>query len=66
MSNLEDVFLKINQEFAPDLFGDLKSIENSIDNKKPNEVLKYSIGGSDNTASYKTATKSALASDDST
>ena len=34
MSNLEDVFLKINQEFAPDLFGDLKSIENSIDNKK--------------------------------
>ena len=25
MSNLEDVFLKINQEFAPDLFGDLKN-----------------------------------------
>lgn len=24
MSNLEDVFLKINQEFAPDLFGGLK------------------------------------------
>lgn len=24
MSNLEDVFLKINQEFAPELFGDLK------------------------------------------
>ena len=24
MSNLEDVFLKINQEVAPDLFGDLK------------------------------------------
>ena len=24
MSNLEDVFLKINQEYAPDLFGDLK------------------------------------------
>jgi len=24
MSNLEDVFLKINQEFEPDLFGDLK------------------------------------------
>ena len=24
MTNLEDVFLKINQEFAPDLFGDLK------------------------------------------
>ena len=29
MSNLEDVFLKINQEFAPDLFGDLKSFDNS-------------------------------------
>ena len=27
MSNLEDVFLKINQEFAPDLFGDLKSFD---------------------------------------
>ena len=25
MSNLEDVFLKINQEFAPDLFGGLKN-----------------------------------------
>ena len=24
MSNLEDVFLKTNQEYAPDLFGDLK------------------------------------------
>lgn len=24
MSNLEDVFLKINQEFAPELFGGLK------------------------------------------
>ena len=29
MSNLEDVFLKINQEFAPDLFGDLKSFDDS-------------------------------------
>jgi len=29
MSNLEDVFLKINQEFAPELFGDLKSFDNS-------------------------------------
>ncbi len=24
MSNLEDVFLRINQEYAPDLFSDLK------------------------------------------
>ena len=29
MSNLEDVFLKINQEFAPDLFGDLKGFDAS-------------------------------------
>lgn len=29
MSNLEDVFLKINQEFAPDLFGDLHSFDHS-------------------------------------
>ena len=29
MTNLEDVFLKINQEFAPDLFGDLKSFNDS-------------------------------------
>ncbi len=32
MSNLEDVFLKINQEFAPDLFGDLKA--NNYDDSK--------------------------------
>ena len=29
MTNLEDVFLKINQEFAPDLFGDLKGFDDS-------------------------------------
>ena len=29
MSNLEDVFLKINQEFAPDLFGDLRAFSDS-------------------------------------
>ena len=29
MSNLEDVFLKINQEFAPDLFGDLRKFSDS-------------------------------------
>ena len=27
MSNLEEVFLKINKEYAPDLFGDLKDEE---------------------------------------
>ena len=31
MSNLEDVFLKINQEFAPDLFGDLKKLSYDSD-----------------------------------
>jgi len=29
MSNLEDVFLKINKEYAPDLFGDLKGLDSS-------------------------------------
>ena len=29
MTSLEDVFLKINQEFAPDLFGDLKKFDDS-------------------------------------
>ena len=29
MSNLEDVFLKINKEYAPDLFGDLKGFDAS-------------------------------------
>ena len=29
MTNLEDVFLKINQEFAPDLFCDLKKFDDS-------------------------------------
>ena len=31
MSNLEDVFLKINQEFAPDLFGDLNMSDSNND-----------------------------------
>ena len=29
MSNLEDVFLKINQEFAPDLFEGLRNFSDS-------------------------------------
>jgi len=29
MSNLEDVFLKINKEYAPDLFGDLSKFDAS-------------------------------------
>ena len=27
MSNLEDVFLRINNEFAPDLFSDLPNVQ---------------------------------------
>ena len=47
MSNLEDVFLKINQEFAPDLFGDLQNFSYSkggnesdtdINNKYANSI----------------------------
>ena len=33
MSNLEDVFLKINQEYAPDLFGDLQKLCSDSDSK---------------------------------
>ena len=29
MSNLEDVFLKINKEYAPELFSDLKQLDSS-------------------------------------
>ena len=39
MSNLEDVFLKINQEFAPDLFGGLKN--------RGFDAKSYSAMGSD-------------------
>ena len=39
MSNLEDVFLKINQEFAPDLFGDLKGF---ADSRSSGEITDYS------------------------
>ena len=48
MSNLEDVFLKINQEFAPDLFGDLKGFgarKNNKDSTVSDGVAK-SIGHS--------------------
>lgn len=57
MSNLEDVFLKINKEYAPDLFGDLKGwddsknssmMDDSLDaqpNKKK-EMMHNSIGHS--------------------
>ena len=38
MSNLEDVFLKINQEFAPDLFGDLNSFDQSKNSSFNNSV----------------------------
>ncbi len=41
MSNLEDVFLKINQEFAPDLFGDLKA--NSYDDSRNSGMTSTEI-----------------------
>ena len=54
MSNLEDVFLKINQEFAPDLFGDLKNFDHSknssyssdLDNNQIQRKTANSIGHS--------------------
>ena len=46
MSNLEDVFLKINQEFAPDLFGDLKGFGARKILRKSTLKGAYSIGHS--------------------
>ena len=49
MSNLEDVFLKINQEFAPDLFGDLKNFNrnsNDIDTSERDGTIVKSIAHS--------------------
>lgn len=48
MSNLEDVFLKINQEFAPELFADLKGFGDrrmkGLDKRSP-ELLASGAGG---------------------
>ena len=41
MSNLEDVFLKINQEFEPDLFGDLKGFN---DSSRDSTNIKFAAG----------------------
>ena len=38
MSNLEDVFLKINKEYAPDLFGDLKGFDASQNSMSMDEI----------------------------
>lgn len=46
MSNLEDVFLKINQEFAPDLFGDLRSFSDSKNSSNMN-ISRDSAGKND-------------------
>ena len=40
MSNLEDVFLKINQEFAPDLFGDLQNFSHQSQSLMNDDVDK--------------------------
>ena len=57
MSNLEDVFLKINQEFAPNLFGDLRSFSDSKNSSQSNmsgsDLGKQDdIRGIGDTASY--------------
>ena len=39
MTNLEDVFLKINQEFAHDLFGDLKKFDDSRNSDDDSALL---------------------------
>ena len=54
MSNLEDVFLKINKEYAPDLFSDLSKFGHSdnslsssdIEKTKSNTNQHFSIGHS--------------------
>ena len=55
MSNLEDVFLKINKEYAPDLFSDLSKFgqsDNSMSassferNKTKSQNPHFSIGHS--------------------
>ena len=56
MSNLEDVFLKINKEYAPDLFSDLSKFgmsDNSLSasssferNKTKSKNQPFSIGHS--------------------
>jgi len=59
MSNLEDVFLKINKEYAPDLFGDLKGFDASQNvsmmstegKETKNDALANSIGHSTQEAS---------------
>ena len=54
MSNLEDVFLKINKEYAPDLFSDLSKFGHSdnslsssdMEKTKSNTNQHFSIGHS--------------------
>jgi hypothetical protein len=46
MSNLEDVFLKINKEYAPDLFGDLSKFDASNQSITSDDKMHASIGHS--------------------
>ena len=64
MSNLEDVFLKINKEYAPDLFKDLKELDSQnssvlSDNRtsmmQNSSEFAPSIAHSDNTADQSTS-----------
>lgn len=52
MSNLEDVFLNINKEFAPDLFGDLRGFSDSKNSSSDNsgENLKLTTKSKDSGA----------------
>jgi len=73
MSNLEDVFLKINQEFAPELFGDLRGFGDrrmkGLKGKKQDEPLSLEDsnpkGGSDFGSDDEPASDAMLSIDDS-
>ena len=54
MSNLEDVFLNINKEFAPDLFGDLRGFSDSKNSSSDNsgENLKLTTKSKDSAMKY--------------
>ena len=54
MSNLEDVFLNINKEFAPDLFGDLRGFSDSKNSSSDNsgENLKLNTKSKDSAMKY--------------
>ena len=66
MSNLEDVFLKINQEYAPDLFGDLKKFDDSRNSSQSEDEKKkvQAIGNSTERSTKKLDDSTGSASSD--